>query len=190
MKAVEASSAPSALAKLQRLSRLSVWISAAAIALASGVLIYLFWGIASGNAGFMEKLLKEIGVPGDVPPLNPAMRWLIGLIWISPDILGLVFLIQVHALFRGFLNSGVFTIATPRRLRRIGLIILSLAPVSIFAETLDILLITLSQRNQINLSISLEDSDVYAIIVGLVITAASHIMLEASRLADENQAFI
>jgi len=190
MKPEETSSAPNALAKLQRLSKLSVWISAAAIALASGVLIYLFWGIASGNAGFMEKLLKEIGFPGDVPPLNPAMRWLIGLIWISADILGLMFLIQVNALFRGFLNSGVFTIETPRRLRRIGLIILSLGPVSIFAETLDILLIGLWKGNTITGSITIEDSDVYAIIVGLVITAASHIMLEASRLSDENQAFI
>jgi hypothetical protein len=190
MKPAEPSNAPSALAKLQRLSRLSVWISAAAIALASGVLIYLFWGIASGDAKFVGNLLEEIGIPDDVTTLSPAMRWLIGLIWISTDILGLVFLIQVHALFRGFLNSGVFTIATPRRLRRIGLIILSLGPVSMLAETLDILLIGLWQGNTITVSISIEDSDVYAIIVGLVITAASHIMLEASRLADENQAFI
>ena len=88
-------------------------------------------------------------------------------------------------------DPHAFTIGTGRRLRRIGLILLAIAPVNILSFTLGGMVISAwATGDSLHGAVAIEDGDLYAIVVGLVITATGHMMLEAQRLSEENQSFV
>ena len=100
------------------------------------------------------------------------------------------------ALFRGFRRGGVFNLQSALRLRKIGWIIFALAPVSMLSEALGTLAVTCLSNcgndiaDDVRISVSFDDTDVYALVIGLLIVAVGHIFVEAVRLSDENEAFI
>jgi hypothetical protein len=107
------------------------------------------------------------------------------------EFLGLMMIWTARKMFIGFRKGGVFTPQAAAQLRRVGLLILALAPLSILSETLGNFILTLwVTGDRISINLGFNDTDVYAIVIGLVITAVSQIMLEAVRISDENNAFV
>ena len=180
-----------ALAKIRRLSRIGLFASTAAFILASGFLGYYFWCLAVGDAETVTTLIDELEIADYVTTLTTAQRWVAGLLWISVNLLGVLMLWYVRMLFAGFLERGVFTTYSARCLRRVGILILLLGPVSVLTVLIAGIVITAwTSGSSAHGAIAIMDSDVYALVIGLVITAVSHIMLDAARLADENDAFV
>ena len=178
------------MGSLTRLSRIGVWVSAVTILLAIGSQVYVLVSALSADQAFVTLLLAELGITLPVDTLSPSQLLLITLLWISTDILGLYFLFQVHLLFRSFLRPHLFTADVQRRMRCIGWIIFSMAPVSILSTCIAGMFVSVWKTDSLRISIGIDGANVYAIIIGLVIAAVSHIMLEASRLSDENRAFV
>lgn len=112
------------------------------------------------------------------------------------DVLGFWFCCVAYALFKGFRVDGVFTLKAALRLRKIGWLIFVLAPVSILSELLGILALTCLSNcgnaiaDDVRITLSLNDTDVYALVIGLLIIAVGHIFVEAVRLSEENEAFV
>lgn len=138
-----------------------------------------------------EDLINELELNDVTTTLTKPQEIVGALFFTATDFLGIFMLLTARALFRGFRHTGVFTPEAVTRLRRIGLIIIALAPVSILSTTLANFILTLwITGNSVSISITLDDTDVYAIVIGLVITAVSQVMLEAVRLSEENRAFV
>lgn len=189
----------SATARLARLSRIGLWVSTAALLLAIGFLLWSMIQAALGLPDYALMLLGELEIAHVVTTLTLPQIWIGTLFWLAVDVLGVMMLWQVRRLFAQFRaafsaplgQQGLDYGATARHLRRIGVIILAMGPVSMLSQTLGgMALSAWGTGNALHVIIGLEDSDVYAIVIGLVITAASHMMLEAARLSDENRAFV
>ncbi len=178
------------LGNLTRLSRIGVWVSAVTILLGVASQAYVLFSALGADETYVTLLLAELGITLPVDTLNPSQLLLTTLLWISTDILGLYFLFQVHLLFRSFLHPQVFTADVQRRMRSIGWIIFSMAPVNILSTCIAGMFISAWKTDSLRITINIDSANVYAIIIGLVIAAVSHIMLEASRLSDENRAFV
>lgn len=179
------------LGRVTRLSRIGLWVSTGALIMAIGILVFLLWNMLTGQPDYIDILIEDLSLTKYVDTMSLPQVIASGLLWASVDILGVLMLWQVRALFRGFLHSGVFTESSALCLRRIGLIVLVMGPVSIVSGALAGALISFWQSgNSVHGSITIDDSDIYAIVIGLVITAVSHIMLEAARLNQENKAFV
>ncbi len=178
------------MGNLTRLSRIGMWVSAVMILLGIGSQVYLLLNAIGASSSHLALLLGELGITYEVGPMPSGQVLLITLLWISTDILGLFFLWQVHLLFRSFLGPQVFTADVQRRMRSIGWIIFSMAPVNILSTCIAGMFVSVWHTNSLRVTIGIDSANIYAIIIGLVIAAVSHIMLEASRLSDENKAFV
>jgi hypothetical protein len=85
----------------------------------------------------------------------------------------------------------VFIPVTALRLRRIGWLIVALSPASILANTLGAALLACWKTgDELEISIGIDSTDIYAIVIGLLLAVVSRIMLEAIRIYDENGAFV
>lgn len=152
--------------------------------------VYLF----TGFEGF--DLAEEIGVGEVVGQLDFAGRAVGLFFWLTTDVLGLWFCCVAFALFRGFRRSGVFTLNAAKRLRKIGWLVFALAPVSMMSELAGTLAVSCLSNcgnaiaDDVQISVSFEDTDVYAMVIGLLIVAVGHVFVEAVRLSEENQAFV
>ncbi len=183
--------APDPLGRVARLSRFGFWISSLALALSICIVGFLVSQMLFGDPEYITYLLEDFEISDYMQTMTFPQTIVGGLLWGSVDFLGVIMLWQVRQLFRGFLRTGVFTEISARLLRRIGLIVLLMGPVSILSGLLGSMLISYWHlRTDVHGSLTIDDSDVYAIVIGLVITAVSHIMLEAARLNQENQAFV
>ena len=152
--------------------------------------VYLFGGLK----GF--DLIEEMDLEGHLSELTFAGRAVGLLFWLMSDALGLWFCCVAFALFRGFRTLGVFTMKAALRIRQIGWLVFLLAPVSTLSETFGTLALTCLSNCQnqvaddVMVSVSLDDTDVYAVVIGLLIIAVGHIFVEAVRLSEENEAFV
>lgn len=149
--------------------------------------VFLTLGLPEAGSDFTEVM----DLPDDVMPELALQRLLIALLWMAPDMAGLVMAILAFRMFRGFRGGGFLTLATARRLRLIGIAILSIAPLRILPEACAIALYghwTPPEGSQITLS--LEDTDIYALVIGLIILATGHIMAQAVEISEENKSFV
>ena len=160
------------------------------LTLFAAMTLHLFGGLK----GF--DLISELHLEDYLTELDFTARAVGLFFWLMSDALGLWFCCVAFLLFRGFRNRGVFTLEAALRLRRIGWLVFLLAPISTLSDTLGLLFLTcLSNcRNDIAddviVSVSLDDSDVYALVIGVLIIAVGHIFVEAVRLSEENDSFV
>jgi len=97
----------------------------------------------------------------------------------------------VRRLFAGIRARGVFTDKTAQRLRRTGWLVFAIGPASVVVNAAATMLMSLwRDTGALRGSVSISDADIYAMVVGLVIVAVGHIMVDAARLEAENRAFV
>ncbi len=112
-------------------------------------------------------------------------------IMLLPDFLGLFALYTARKLFAGYQCGEVFTALAATRLKMIGWALVLLAPVSQIADMIGIYYInSIAHPKQVRISISLEDTNIYAIVFGLLIVVVGYVMYEAVRISDENKRFV
>jgi hypothetical protein len=98
---------------------------------------------------------------------------------------------QVRTLFLNFADGHVFTLASARLLRNFAGSVLAQAILGPVSSTALMLAFTLNNPpGTRQLVITLSSQDYLALIVGGVLLAVSWVMVEATRIADENASFV
>ena len=98
---------------------------------------------------------------------------------------------QARALFLNFADGHVFTLASARRLRDFAAAVLAQAILGPLSSTALLLAFTLNNPpGNRQLVITLSVHDYLALIVGGVLLAVAWVMVEATRIADENASFV
>jgi hypothetical protein len=104
---------------------------------------------------------------------------------------GVIALYSSVLLFGGYRRGGIFTGKASSRLRTIGWALVAMPMVSAVVGTLmTAYLKTFIDPAKVELDLTYDESDVYAIVFGLLAVAVGHIMYEAAQLSDENRSFV
>lgn len=182
---------PDTSRKLARIARAGQVAVILALVLAIVVLVVVTGLSLADPAKSTAAVLEELSVSTADPDLAGWQHFATGLLWSLTDLLGIAILFTALDLFNRLRRRAVFEIDTVARLRRIGWLLVVLAPVSILANTLIVLTVTITNPpGTRQLSVGIEDADVYAVVVGLVVVATALAMTEALRLARENESFV
>jgi hypothetical protein len=136
-------------------------------------------------------LLARLGQAGHDLSLSPGHVIAAASITAIPVGVLLFGLWQVRALFLNFAGGQVFTLASARRLRDFAGAVLAQAILGpITATALSIALTLNNPPGGRQLVIALSVHDYLALIVGGVLLAVAWVMVEATRIADENASFV
>lgn len=177
--------------RLRRVAQIGQFAVGLALLLLSGVFVFFFWLTLSDPTATAQLLAEEAGATLDAGNTGTRYLWPAGLSWMAVDLLGLILLWTAMQLFAGYRRGEIFAPRAAMRLRRIGLMLVLMAPVSILGDLLTVLLLTLDNApGGKSLSLSIDDGDIYAVVIGLIIMAVGQIMTEALRLSEENQSFV
>jgi hypothetical protein len=136
-------------------------------------------------------LLARLGQAGHDLSLSPGRVIAAAAITAVPIGALLFGLWQVRALFLNFANSHVFTLTSARLLRDFAGSVLAQAILGPISSTALMLAFTLDNPpGRRELVIALSVHDYLALIVGGVLLAVAWVMVEATRIADENASFV
>jgi hypothetical protein len=136
-------------------------------------------------------LLARLGQAGQGLSLSPGHLIAAAAITAVPVGVLLFGLWQVRALFLKFADGQVFTLASARLLRNFAGSVLAQAILGPLSSTALMLAFTLNDPpGTRQLVITLSSHDYLALIVGGVLLAVSWVMVEATRIADENASFV
>ena len=136
-------------------------------------------------------LLARLGQAGQDFSLSPGRLVAAAAVVAVPIGVLLFGLWQVRALFLNFADGQVFTLASARRLRDFAGAVLAqaiLGPIS--ATALSIAFTLNNPPGNRQLVVALSVHDYLALIIGGVLLAVAWVMVEATRIADENASFI
>ncbi|MGC1496414.1 MAG: DUF2975 domain-containing protein [Sulfitobacter sp.] len=177
--------------RLQTTATAGIWLSTAVLALLITVIGFFTWtSLTDGNE--LSRLLNDqLGLSGPAPLLNNMQAMVLTAVWLITDIIALFMLVQIRSLFLGIRRRGIFTDQTARRLRQIGWLLFAIGPINVIVNMgASMLLGFWRDPTALHGSISLDDGDFYAMVIGLVIVAVGHIMVDANRIETENRAIV
>ncbi len=181
--------AAAALARIQSISRWMRWLtlSGSIIALMV-VLLTWFWIPASELEAFLREVLA-------VPATWPAMQLSLTSRAIGFLITGvgtgllICALLQAHRMFSAFAQGEVFTMKTALCLRRMALALSALGLVIPLTKTvLAAVLVSTSQETYGFILFTL--SDYFLCLLGGLLLVIAWAMVEATRIAEENESFV
>jgi len=182
---------PSVSAKITRITYFGEWAATLALLLMAALLAYIFYQLTTETFEITDDIRDSLDLG---PEFNGFSGFQIGsilAIQMTSLMLGMGMILTIRRLFIGIRKIGVFVPQTAQRLRIIGWVIIAMAPVSILSEFGVYVLVQMwANSNLASMQLSFDDTDVYAIVIGLVLVVVSHIMLEAIRIYDENGAFV
>lgn len=177
--------------RLQSTATAGVWLSSAVLILLVTVIGFFTWTSLTDGHELSRLLTDQLDLNGPAPLLSNLQATVLTAIWLITDVIALFMLMHIRTLFIGIRRRGIFTDQTARRLRRIGWLLFAIGPINIFASMgATMLLGYWRDPTALHGSISLEDGDFYAMVIGLVIVAVGHIMVDATRIETENRAFV
>lgn len=162
-----------------------------------GLLIYvlifgsLIWDTWLDQGYLGRQLIDGTPWVNIVAPLSFAQAWTSLPLWMLTDVVGIALLWQARSLFLGVRLQGVFVDQTAKRLSMLGWIVVALAPANILTITgVSYLMSRLNPDKDVQVMFMFEETDIYAVVVGLVIVVLGRIMTEAIRLYRENGEFV
>lgn len=176
---------------IYRYARFGEWAATFGLLLLAAVTFYILYQAMANRLDPNQGFELDLGINEFIATLSGAKLWVIALITSVQNILGFFLFLTVRALFIGIRTMGVFVQSTARRLRIIGWTVFAMAPASILAELISTALTRWwADNSEFAVHISISDTDVYAVVIGLLLVVVSQIMLEATRIHEENGAFV
>ncbi|HHL20099.1 MAG TPA: DUF2975 domain-containing protein [Aliiroseovarius sp.] len=122
---------------------------------------------------------------------TPAMLGLAFMLMALPTAATIFVLWQLEALFGLYRRGETLTRAPARRIRRIGLGVVTLALVSVLVRPVAGLVLTMANPpGARQLSVTLSSADIGLILAGGLMVMIGRIMGEAARIAEENRGFV
>lgn len=134
---------------------------------------------------------QDLGLMREGFVITPTVQWLGALVSLLPLSLGVYGMVQVWLLFGEYAQGRIFTNVASMRLRRMAWAIIAAAGAQIVARTVHVLLLTMNNPpGKKVLTISISSNDYSFIIFGVLLLGIAWVMVEATRLAQENAEFI
>lgn len=176
---------------ISRYARYGEWAANFGLLMLVAVAVYVLYQAVTGTLGPDQTFELDLGINKFVASLSGVKLWIIVLITSIQSILGFVLFLTVRALFIGIRTMGVFVQSTARRLRIIGWTVFAMAPASILTGLIATALTHWwADHSEFTVQVSIAGTDVYAVVIGLLLVVVSQIMLEAIRIHEENGAFV
>ncbi|MEM9637027.1 MAG: DUF2975 domain-containing protein [Pseudomonadota bacterium] len=169
-----------------------VWFSTVALGLALVFAAYFIFLSITDPLQLGREMAEHLELEIGSLQLTTASALLASLIWLTTDFMAAAMMLLIRQLFVGIREgSGIFTQKTAIRLRRIGWVLVLIAPVSMIVDGIARAILRYwADPTAITLGFGAQDGDIYAIILGLMLVALGHIMVDAAHLAEENKAFV
>ena len=134
---------------------------------------------------------QQVGLePGSIT-ITPAVQFYGALISLVPLGLGIFGMVQVWFLFGEYAQGRIFTAIASRRLRRLAWSLIAAAATQVVARTLHGLVLTMNNPpGKKMLVLSVSSNDYSFLIFGVLLLGIAWVMVEATRLAQENAEFV
>lgn len=175
---------------MDRVRRIAHWIRGLAL-LGGIVLAGMTIAIWSSPDWIRQQVLHEAGLARAEVTITPAVQWAGGLVAMLPLGLGLYALAQVWMLFGEYARGSVFSAQATLRLRRLAWTLIWVCVAQVLARTGHALLLTmLNPPGKKMLVVALNTNDYILLLFGILLLAIAWVMVEASRLAQENAEFV
>jgi len=179
---------PATPSPMERVRRIATWVRLLAVAggaLLVGATLW-FW---SSPEWVTRTASVELGLAAIA--LTPAAHAGAVAVAMLPVLVGLFALWQVWLLFGSYARGEIFTAGTTARLRRLAWALVGVAGAQIVARTALGLVLTMNNPpGQKALVIGLSSHDYVLLLFGVLLLAIAWVMVEATRLARENQEFV
>jgi Protein of unknown function (DUF2975) len=173
--------------RLRRFSNVMVIVTSIGMVLIAVAMILVFV-IPDWTRNLLMARLGEAGRHLTLTPGRLAVGAAITAVPVSVLLFGLW---QARALFAGFAEGRIFTLASARRLRDFAACVMAQAILGPISSTALLLAFTYDNPpGTRQLSIGLSSNDYLALIVGGVLLAVAWVMVEATRIADEHASFV
>jgi hypothetical protein len=175
---------------LERVCRLARWVRVLTVAGAVTLPLGTLWVWASPDR-VAHFVAGNLGLNAAALHLTPSTSWLGALVNLLPVAVGWFALLQIWRLFGGYMQGEFFTPVTTQRLRRLAMALLAVALAQVVARSATGVVLTLHlPPGQRQLIVGFSSHDYVLLLFGLLLWAIAHVMVEATRLAHENEQFI
>ena len=176
---------------IAQLARIAEVMTLGGLAILAAVTAFLFVPMLFGGAGTLAHLQDQLDMAPSPIVISVWQRIFVVVLLLIPLGLGAAMLLVLRSLFSGIRKHGFFTTAAAVHLKRVGWILIAMVPVGFLVEGLGTMAMTMNQPDgKRSISLSLNDTDVYALVIGLTIVILSKILLEGVQLLEENKAFV
>lgn len=177
--------------RIKNLARYACIFSILGVIISIGTIAYYTVLMFSDTQAVDAAIREEFVTAGEIITINGVSRTLTFLFEMIPVLIGIYIFFQAVRLFREYMGGRVFTFESAGKLNKIGWAVAALAPLGILSETLSVLALTMyNPAGQRQLSIGFSETEVYAIILGLLLVTLAKILHEAAIISEENQAII
>ena len=157
----------------------------------TAVFFYSIYFLIADSVLTDTQIVDEFLAQGTQASFTTTQRLVGATLMLLSDFLGLFGLFTARKLLIGYQRGEVFTVLAATRLKIIGWVVVLLAPISQISETVGIFYFTkIVNPGHTRLSLSLEDTDVYAMVFGLLIVVIGYVMYEAVRISEEHKSFV
>ena len=177
--------------KILRTASIGMWTSTIAAGIWLFIIFYYLY-FAQTDPDWLAAEVRN-SLEGDNLPetWSRSKATLFSVPMLATTILEDITLLNIRRMFIGVRRKGVFTIETASTLKRIGWLVIALAPVRIFAAiwTNAIAHFT-TDPIHISVKLGVNNSDLQAIVIGLVVLSVGHMMMSAVEMKQENAAFV
>lgn len=175
---------------LDRVRRLAHWVRMLTVAGAVTLPLGTLW-VWSSPDRIARFVASTLGLNATALQLAPSTSWLGALVNLLPVAVGWFALLQVWRLFGGYMRSEFFTPGATQRLRRLAMALLAVALAQVVARSATGVVLTLHlPPGQRQLIVGFSSHDYVLLLFGLLLWAIAHVMVEATRLARENEQFV
>ena len=174
---------------MDRVRRIARWMRA--MALLGGAVLCMTIVLWSSPEWIAKVIAHEAGLDDARITVTPAVQWAGVFVGMVPISVGLFALFQVWHLFGDYGRGAIFTPGATARLRRLAWSLIGVAAVQVLARTAIGLVLTMNNPPGEKVLIVRISSDDYVVLLfGVLLLAIAWVMVEATRLAQENAEFI
>ncbi|WP_051242335.1 DUF2975 domain-containing protein [Stappia stellulata] len=178
------------MARIGRVSRVMAGVTLVPI-VAIMALPAMVVALATLNPSTLDAQLLETVASSQRAVLTPWTRAGALILAAIPLLVALAGFLTVRQLFLGFARGEVLTPESGRRLKRIGVIVTALGPLTILIRTIASVVVSLpNPPGERVLAVGFGSNDVTAIIAGMLLIVLGWTLEEAARVADENRQFV
>lgn len=177
--------------RIVKISRIAKWVCILVMLFGLSIISQLLWSLFADPVA-IEKLIKEELVGKDTPVTLTETSILLAFISsIASIIFGLFIFGKAVGLFSTYMTGNILTLRNASTIQTIGWAVVLLAPITMLSETLAILAATWGgSGDNVNISIKIDDMEIYGIILGLLLVTLGRILQEAAIISDEHKTFI
>jgi len=135
--------------------------------------------------------MRDVGVDAASISLTPAAQWVSALAALVPLSVGVFGMFQVWKLFGAYAQGHIFTSQASTRLRRLAWSLIVCAAAQVLSRTATSIALTFNNPpGKKMLIVNISSTDYTFVLFGVLLLGIAWVMVEATRLAQENAEFI